>query len=218
MNDETPTTPFFKAISDRLSHPVFGIFSLAFTVCNWKPIFFLFSSDKEAGPRIAEAVAYTDATTLVAWPVFATIAYVFTAPVLKRVAIIWDLKIDRSTDKLVSDYDIEKRIQTVARLKEQARELSLKLNELTEKIEADKGQIALLTQEREYLEKQHAFLKTFESAVESEVKDDEDVPFRDTPETISKKLRARFTQLELLKQQLVAEGVILSPPSVTPKR
>ena len=217
MSDESPTTPFLRAISDRLSHPVCGIFSLAFIACNWKPIFFLVASDNAAGPRIAEAVAYTDYTTLLSWPILATVSYAFAAPVLKKMAVIWDLKIDRSTDKLVTDYDIEKRIQTVARLQEQAKNLKVKLSELQGQIETERGQQALLSEKIKNLEEHHRFLSTFETVVK-DVQRDEESPFGSSPAEISQRLRSMFARLDLMKQMLVDQGVIQPAPIAPAKR
>lgn len=134
MDTESPQESFKDAIAERLSHPVTGIFAIAWLICNWKTLFVLAIDDSAATFRISKALEYSDIATLLLIPLLATIGYVLFSPVLKAVSARWndfvsekeELRIYHSTlDTLRKKADIAKRsmARVDARIVEQQAQL-----------------------------------------------------------------------------------------------
>ncbi len=86
MSAESPPESITTAIKDRLTHPVVGIFVIAWVLCNWKVMFFLAADKVAAGERITKAIQYCDSSTLFWTPLAGTAIYILTVPVLKAFA------------------------------------------------------------------------------------------------------------------------------------
>jgi len=81
---------FIQAVKDRLSHPVAGIFIIAWIVFNWRMLFFLAFSTSPAEARIPAAAQYTDWFLGGLWPLLTTIAYLALSPWLQVLVARWN--------------------------------------------------------------------------------------------------------------------------------
>ena len=127
-----------KAISDRLSHPVMGVFALSFVAVNWEPIFFLIVSDEHADVRIVNAKAYCSQSSLIWAPLALTFMYVALSPVLKAIASVWDSVVEkRAAERVATTYleistlKIERAKMVADGLAQQERSLRSTLDQLS---------------------------------------------------------------------------------------
>lgn len=214
MSDDAPTSTLYQAVTDRLSHPVIGILTLSFIAINWKPVFYLFSSDSKTAPRIEEALAYTDYWTLLIWPFGATALYVLLSPLLKRLAVIWDLRIQRKTDGLLEDYDIEQRRKLVARLHGQATDLSMHLDSVRVEIEDANANLARIKDDHVSWEQRIDQLLKFETYIAEHLSDLNGNPSSRSRNAAVNLLETRFAIVDELRRDLTKRGYL--PPRQAP--
>lgn len=147
MADEKPSpqNAITDAFKERLSHPVYGAFAIAWVLINWKVLFFLAFAGSPAAYRIADVPKYCNGWTLAFWPLVATVVYVFAAPVLKAGALRWN--------DAVEDYEFErhykKRLHQIGReqhliqLQLQSGEPALKMQQENKvRLETEANQLA----------------------------------------------------------------------------